>query len=182
MSTEATTDTEPRATQTHVIERDGERVDLVLRPIEPRDNDAALALAERISSFGPPEWRDAEQLRRVDRDTLRKAIEDDGPDRLIVVAAVDAQVIGLMHATCLEDYYTRRSNAHLADLVVDAAWAGHGIGSLLMQRAEAWARARGDDWLSLSVFPQNEGAVRLYERSGFRPDIARYVKPIKPAT
>ena len=168
--------------QTHAIERDGERIDMQLRPLEPRDTEAALRLAERISSFGPPPWRDADQLRRVDRDTLRRAMEEGGEHRVIVVAVVDAQVIGLMHVTCLEDYYTRRRNAHVADLVVDAAWSGHGIGALLMHQAEAWARARGDDWLSLSVFPQNEGAVRLYERSGFQPDIARYVKPLKPDT
>jgi len=98
---------------------------------------------------------------------------------LILVVSIAQKVVAFMHLTTLRDYYTQRLNGHVDDIAVDADWAGSGIGSMLMRRAEQVAIARDDDWLSLSVFPQNERAVHLYDRMGFKPDIARRVKPLK---
>ena len=45
---------------------------------------------------------------------------------------------------------------------------GLGLGTLLMERAEARARTMGKRQLSLGVIGENEGAIRLYERLGYR--------------
>jgi ribosomal protein S18 acetylase RimI-like enzyme len=45
---------------------------------------------------------------------------------------------------------------------------GRGIGTELMATAEAQARERGFDTLSLVAFAENRGAVRLYQRLGYR--------------
>ncbi|WP_299609997.1 GNAT family N-acetyltransferase [uncultured Tateyamaria sp.] len=44
---------------------------------------------------------------------------------------------------------------------------GLGIGTALMADAEQAARCNGYDWLSIQVYEQNSGAVRLYERLGY---------------
>jgi ribosomal protein S18 acetylase RimI-like enzyme len=58
--------------------------------------------------------------------------------------------------------------AHVGDLGVLQSHRGHGIGSALLAECEAIARAAGQKWLQLGVIAHNAGAVRLYERSGFR--------------
>lgn len=45
---------------------------------------------------------------------------------------------------------------------------GLGVGARLMKRAEQQARAEGKRLLSLNVIGDNEGAIRLYERLGYR--------------
>lgn len=45
---------------------------------------------------------------------------------------------------------------------------GNGAGSRLLQAAEASARDRGVRQMSIQVFAQNAGAVRLYHRQGYR--------------
>jgi GNAT superfamily N-acetyltransferase len=56
---------------------------------------------------------------------------------------------------------------HLNQLYTDPAMTGHGLGAALMEWAIAEARAWGADALQLSVFSENSGAQRFYQRYGF---------------
>lgn len=58
--------------------------------------------------------------------------------------------------------------ARLYSLVVDAHARGCGIGALLLSDAEAAARRRGCRWMGLEVRADNEAAIGLYRRSGYR--------------
>ncbi|HRR07934.1 MAG TPA: GNAT family N-acetyltransferase [Rhodothermales bacterium] len=53
------------------------------------------------------------------------------------------------------------------------AWTGQQVGRLLMEKAFRHAEEQGHDVLWLTVWDQNPGAVRYYERWGFRK--TRYV-------
>ena len=53
----------------------------------------------------------------------------------------------------------------------------HGLGTRFLEIAREQARERGLRILSLLVFEQNEGAVRLYERHGYRVVDRRQVVP-----
>jgi RimJ/RimL family protein N-acetyltransferase len=44
---------------------------------------------------------------------------------------------------------------------------GRGIGSALLGAAEDWARGVGVRKIELHVFPHNDAAIALYERSGY---------------
>jgi len=151
-----------------------------IRVASPADHPTILALSKRLSEFGPPPWRNAREIQAVDRTALASALDGaPGDDAITYVALIDGAVAGFIHIKTIADYYTQRSNAHISDVVVDPAFAGRGIGSQLLQKAEEWARERGDAWISLSVFPQNSRAVSLYERRGFAPDIAKLIKPLR---
>lgn len=52
-------------------------------------------------------------------------------------------------------------------LAIRAGARGNGIGTELLSRVEAMALAAGYPALSIQVYAQNEGAVRLYRRAGF---------------
>jgi ribosomal protein S18 acetylase RimI-like enzyme len=53
-------------------------------------------------------------------------------------------------------------------LAVFASQQGLGIGSMLLKSAEAAAMQSGYFQTSIQVYAQNKGAVRLYERNGYR--------------
>ena len=53
-------------------------------------------------------------------------------------------------------------------LAVDPASRGMGIGTALMRKAEEKAGLMGKRTMALGVIAENDGAVRLYERLGYR--------------
>ena len=53
-------------------------------------------------------------------------------------------------------------------LAVDPACRGRGVGTALLRKAEERARSIGKRMMSLGVIGENEGAIRLYERLGYR--------------
>jgi ribosomal protein S18 acetylase RimI-like enzyme len=50
---------------------------------------------------------------------------------------------------------------------VSRRYRGLGVGTALLDAAEAWSRRQGADKLVLSVFPHNAAALGFYERRGF---------------
>jgi ribosomal protein S18 acetylase RimI-like enzyme len=61
---------------------------------------------------------------------------------------------------------------YICALAVWPAYRGRGIGTQFLELAAAQARERGFPELSLLCFEQNGGALRLYQRRGFR-EVAR---------
>jgi ribosomal protein S18 acetylase RimI-like enzyme len=57
----------------------------------------------------------------------------------------------------------------LESLSVTAGARGHGVGTMLIDRARALLRERGVRYWSVAVVESNIDAVRLYEREGFQP-------------
>jgi GNAT superfamily N-acetyltransferase len=79
------------------------------------------------------------------------------------VAVRGAEVVGTVAAVPRDGATYVRSMAALP------AGRGRGVGGLLLEEIERFARARGHRRLFLSTAPFLGRAVRLYERFGFRP-------------
>ena len=78
----------------------------------------------------------------------------------------------------IEVYREPQAYLYLDDFSVTAAYRGSGIGTKLMQTAEAYAREIGIPAIVLHVEKNNESAFRFYERLGyaiFRDDGNRYL-------
>jgi ribosomal protein S18 acetylase RimI-like enzyme len=71
--------------------------------------------------------------------------------------------------------------AYVSDLIVVAAYRGHGWGRALLQRAEDYAKSQGAVTLSIGVLAENAGARRLYNDFGFRENQVELLKPLRSA-
>ncbi len=70
------------------------------------------------------------------------------------------------------------SHAYIFLLYVAPEHRRRGIGTTLMQQAEAWAKQRGDRQIGLQVFQTNDAALRLYQALGYQPQSLWLVKPL----
>lgn len=63
-----------------------------------------------------------------------------------------------------------RRNKHSVYVVIGilAAFTGRGIGTLLFQAMEGWARAKHIHRLELTVMVHNHAALALYQKMGFK--------------
>jgi GNAT superfamily N-acetyltransferase len=152
--------------------------DLRVRPATSADLAAVLALVPRLVAFGPPPWRDADEMTAADVDVISHAFGAAAEDATIYVAELDSRLAGFMHVHWSMDYYRRRRHAHVSDLVVAPAFEGRGVASHLIAQAELWAREHGYDWLTIAVFEENHRAAGLYEHLGFQRETVRLVKPL----
>lgn len=63
-------------------------------------------------------------------------------------------------------------------LVVADTTRGAGVGSALLEGCRADLQRRGVSYWSIGVLEANRGAVRLYERLGFRPWTREMLAPV----
>jgi ribosomal-protein-alanine N-acetyltransferase len=82
-------------------------------------------------------------------------------DVLMLVAHAGEALIGEL------SLFPRRRGLLELGMCVAEQWRSHGIGSALLTRAIAWARAGAAHKIALEVFPHNPAAIALYERFGF---------------
>ena len=59
--------------------------------------------------------------------------------------------------------------AELESMYVLEEYRGFGVGARLVEEFRRWAEARGADRASVTAYAANVGAVRFYEKTGFRP-------------
>jgi ribosomal protein S18 acetylase RimI-like enzyme len=89
----------------------------------------------------------------------------------IFVADRDGTVVGFAEARLVRSDPAGMLGFALAAEIGIAVAANHrrgGIGAALIDAVEEWARERGAERLTLSTHAANDGAIRLYERLGYR--------------
>lgn len=89
------------------------------------------------------------------------------PGAVSVLCRVDDRPAGLLNAFPGFSTFAARPILNVHDLIVAPACRGAGIGRLLLERAEAIARARGCCKLTLEVLEGNATAQALYRTLGY---------------
>ena len=150
-----------------------------VRPAAPADEAFILRLTDQLGAFPVPHWRTPSEIAAADHIILLDALHEPEPEASLLLAEDDRGLsLGYVFTSTREDYFTHERHAHVEVLAVETAAQGQGIGRLLMNAAEAWAKRRGYRRMTLNVFAQNERARQVYERLGYEPETVHYLKEI----
>jgi ribosomal-protein-alanine N-acetyltransferase len=126
-----------------------------IRPATLADLDALVALEH--AAFASD---------RAERRAIRHAIRSASMSLLVALTHDAAGQATLVGSATLERRRGSRS-ARLSSIAVSPARAGLGLGSLVLDAAEADARSHGCARLRLEVRADNRAGIRLYERRGY---------------
>jgi GNAT superfamily N-acetyltransferase len=150
-----------------------------LRAAAPADEAFILRLTDQLAAFAVPRWRTAAEIAAADHIVLLDALHEPEPETSLLVAEEEpGNPLGYVFSSTREDYFTHERHAHVEVLAVEPSAQGKGVGRLLMDAAEAWARSRGYRRITLNVFAQNERARQIYERFGYEPETVHYLKEL----
>lgn len=144
------------------------RRDLEFRPWSMRWCDRAAALiTEAYDSHIDSEINDQYRSHEGSARFVQNIVQYPGcgvflPGASVVAANRAGELVGLAMATRVAPH-----TGHLAQLCLDAAWRGSGLGFELLRRIVGGLRDAGIREVSLTVTEQNTRAVTLYERTGF---------------
>ena len=125
--------------------------EFVIRPAEPDDLDTIFAL-ECAAFVGD----------RLSRRALRRFLY--ASHRPLLTARASGAVVGYV----LVALHARSKSARVYSLAVRGDCARRGVGRQLLLAAERYARAHGLSRLRLEVRYDNQPAIALYEKLGFR--------------
>lgn len=85
----------------------------------------------------------------------------------VLVCEAKGEIVGMLTLLPLVSTALGKKVLLLEDMIVDPAWRGKGIGSLLLEHAEHWARTHEYGRISLLTDGDNESAHRFYDLNGF---------------
>lgn len=137
-------------------------MNLEIRRVEPGDYKAVCAVHAQ-----PNALRGTLQLPFPSEEMWKKRIEGYGDETFALVACVDGEVVAMAGLNLFPKTPRRRHVGHVG-LAVHDKWQSKGVGTALMRALIELA----DNWLNLSrleltVFTDNEPALKLYKKLGF---------------
>ncbi|MEO8201056.1 MAG: GNAT family N-acetyltransferase [Gemmatimonadota bacterium] len=149
----------------------------LFRSATPEDERLLLSLTPQLADFVIPHWRTPEEITRADHPMLKSALHEPSPETTVVVAEEPAGTpVGFVFVSTHYDFFTGQPHAHIEVLAVSPLARGHGLGRALIFQAEAWARSRGYERLTLNVFASNTRARAVYERLNYEAETVHYLK------
>ncbi len=151
-----------------------------VRPFLSTDHEYVTSLVTRFSEFDLPDWRSANEIDNTNRLSIEHALEQPQPGAAVLVAEDETQgPVGFVHLETQVDNFSGVKHGYIADLAVSKSFEGRGVGRILLEAAEDWARINGYRLLTLYVFSGNTRAQRVYERYGFHQELIKYVKVVR---
>jgi ribosomal protein S18 acetylase RimI-like enzyme len=78
----------------------------------------------------------------------------------------------------ISDMMTGLNYGFIYDIFVEEKSRGKGIGKLLLEKAEDYCRKKGYSRIALMVSTENDSAIRLYSRIGFKPEQMHMAKEL----
>src|SRR5829696_8572749 len=103
--------------------------DIRIRPASAGDVDFVTSLVPRLVEFGPPAWRDSQQMTATDARVLSERLLEQTPGTAVFIAeGAGGTPLGFIHLQTGTDYYNREEHGHIGDVIVAPAGEGRGIG------------------------------------------------------
>jgi diamine N-acetyltransferase len=147
-----------------------------IRPAACEDCDALLALYCEVHDAHLDQHPDEfEPLTPEDEARLLQEFKRaDGP-RLLVAESARGPIgcVRFEQQDSGRSGRRQRARLYINLLVVDPKWQAQGVGALLLEQVDAFARAHGLDTIELDVHEFNAAARRLYDRKGYQTVMRR---------
>jgi ribosomal protein S18 acetylase RimI-like enzyme len=103
----------------------------------------------------------------------------------VFVAETDGKLAGYVHVLTKDtaDFpvIIPQHYAVIDGIAVRSELQQHGVGKMLMDKAQEWAAANGAAFIELNVYEFNKNAISFYERLGYQTSSRRMRKKIDKA-
>ncbi len=108
---------------------------------------------------------------RVSYYDLEKMVQD--TNSCVVVAEVDGKIVSSGYAISkpARHYLDHEFYAYLGFMYTDEEYRGRGINAQVVEALKKWSEEQGFKEIRLTVYNDNVGAIKAYEKVGFKKHI-----------
>jgi len=160
-----------------MAERVCENVSTTASRLEQQQRSVIENLEQKVDEEFVHRHLSPEVARRLVRATITKICGPEGyPNDLFIARDPDGRKAGYVWVGRTRHEGTLDPHALILDLYVVEAHRRKGLGSLLVETAEEWARQQALEQIVLDVEPDNSPARSLYESAGYQVFTIRMTK------
>lgn len=138
-----------------------------IRKAELNDLATLLEFEQAIIEYERP-FEELMQAGKFNYYDLKEFIAGDTAE--VLVAELDGQLIGSGFARLKDSRFYLRDeyHAYLGFMYVDPNFRGKGVNQLIVKKLIDWSKNKGMKSVCLTVFEDNEAAIKAYNKVGFR--------------
>jgi GNAT superfamily N-acetyltransferase len=148
-----------------------------VRPYRSTDRPFIFSLGPRLA-IGMPPWRDQQLWLTAVEGWLAGSLDPHNESTAVFIAESD-QGERLGFATVSPDtHFTGQRQAYIGELATLETAESQGVGTMLVQACEEWARSQGYPILALTTGARNTRALGFYRHLGFEDEDVKLIKQL----
>jgi GNAT superfamily N-acetyltransferase len=151
---------------------------VVIREAQKSDHPFIFELSPYLAEVAQLDWHSDETIHKMQNDYISKMLEETAKPNITFIAEINNVSLGFIHVRTHEDGISGETCGTIPLLAVSPKSQGLGLGKVLIEHGEQWAKKLGCRLLHLEVFANNKKADIFYQNIGFKPETVHMIKPI----
>jgi GNAT superfamily N-acetyltransferase len=151
---------------------------IVVREALESDHPFILGLSPRLAEVAKLEWHTEDIIEKMQDDYISEMLAETSKPNITFIVESNNVPLGFIHVRTHIDSISGETCGTIPLLAVLPKSQGLGLGKILIEYAEKWAKNLGCRLLHLEVFANNNNANNFYKNMGFKPETVHMIKPI----
>ena len=153
---------------------------ITIRTYTNQETDRAFifGLSPRLSEVAGLHWHADGVMQKMQDEYIAEMLNQTLTPNITLIAETKEGALGFIHTCAHQDSISGEICATVPLLAVSPKAQGMGVGQLLIQAAETWAKKQGYRLLHLEVFANNIKARGFYQSQGFEEETLHMIKPL----
>jgi ribosomal protein S18 acetylase RimI-like enzyme len=152
--------------------------DVIIRSALETDRTFIFELSPRLAEVADLKWHTDSTVQKMQDEYISTVLESKLAVQITLIAEKNEVPLGFIHACEHKDGISGELCGTVTLLAVSPNAQGMGIGKILMEKAEGWAKEQGYRLLHLEVFANNDNARGFYQNIGFEAEMLHMIKPL----
>ena len=151
---------------------------LSIRSAQESDRAFIFELSPRLAEVVKLAWHSDNSVQNMQDDYITEILDKKSVPQITLIAEKSEIPLGFIHVCSHKDSISEEICGTVPLLAVSPSAQNIGVGRLLMEAAENWAKEQGYRLLHLEVFANNDKARGFYQNIGFMPETLHMIKPL----
>ena len=151
---------------------------VVIREALQSDHAYIFELSPYLAQVAQLTWHSDEVMQTMQDNYIAEMLAKTAQENSTFIAQANDKPVGFIHVRTHKDSISGETCGTIPLLAVSPDSQGLGVGKLLIEHAEAWAKNLDCRLLHLEIFANNTKANRFYQNLGFQAETVHMIKPI----